>query len=140
MALDAVGNLSGGFKFLEFCSSPEEKALFTFLSGYRDEGLDPKFVAPTRHARTTCCSSINRYPEQTAHIRNLMQTRINAPLSILNIGVAQGQEPLTHINSAFEVAQTSGKKISDVVIVNRLDNNIKDVENKIYTRDLFARD
>ena len=32
------------------------------------------------------------------------------------------------------------KKISDVVIVNRLDENVKDIEDKVYTRDLFARD
>jgi UDPglucose 6-dehydrogenase len=32
------------------------------------------------------------------------------------------------------------KKISDLVIVNRLDDNVKDIENKVYTRDLFARD
>lgn len=32
------------------------------------------------------------------------------------------------------------KKISDVVIVNRLDENVKDIEKKIYTRDLYARD
>lgn len=32
------------------------------------------------------------------------------------------------------------KKLSDVIIVNRIDDNIKDVENKIYTRDIFARD
>ena len=32
------------------------------------------------------------------------------------------------------------KKISDVIIVNRLDDNIKDVKEKIYTRDLFVRD
>ena len=32
------------------------------------------------------------------------------------------------------------KTISDVIVVNRLDDNIKDVKKKIYTRDLFARD
>ena len=32
------------------------------------------------------------------------------------------------------------KEISDVIIVNRLDNNIQDVMDKVYTRDLFARD
>ena len=32
------------------------------------------------------------------------------------------------------------KNISDVIIVNRLDDNIKDVKDKIYTRDLFTRD
>ena len=32
------------------------------------------------------------------------------------------------------------KRISDVIIVNRLDDNVKDVKEKIYTRDLFARD
>ena len=32
------------------------------------------------------------------------------------------------------------KNISDVIIVNRLDDNTKDIEDKIYTRDLFVRD
>ena len=32
------------------------------------------------------------------------------------------------------------KKMSDVIVVNRLDNSIKDVMEKIYTRDIFARD
>ena len=32
------------------------------------------------------------------------------------------------------------KKLSDVIIVNRIDDNIKVVVNKIYTRDIFARD
>lgn len=32
------------------------------------------------------------------------------------------------------------KRISDVIIVNRLDDNVTDVKDKVYTRDLFARD
>lgn len=32
------------------------------------------------------------------------------------------------------------KKISDVIVANRIDDSIKDVEEKIYTRDLFSRD
>lgn len=32
------------------------------------------------------------------------------------------------------------KRDSDVIMVNRLDDNIKDVKEKIYTRDIFARD
>ena len=32
------------------------------------------------------------------------------------------------------------KKISDVIVVNRLSSEIEDVQDKIYTRDLFGRD
>lgn len=32
------------------------------------------------------------------------------------------------------------KKISDVIVANRMSNELKDVENKIFTRDLFERD
>ena len=32
------------------------------------------------------------------------------------------------------------KKLSDIIIVNRMTNEIRDVESKIYTRDLFNSD
>ena len=32
------------------------------------------------------------------------------------------------------------KRISDVIVANRIDDNIKDVTDKIYTRDLYGRD
>lgn len=32
------------------------------------------------------------------------------------------------------------KEISDIIVANRLDGNIKDIKDKVYTRDLFARD
>ncbi len=32
------------------------------------------------------------------------------------------------------------KKISDVILVNRMDDNLNDVKHKLYTRDLFTRD
>jgi UDPglucose 6-dehydrogenase len=32
------------------------------------------------------------------------------------------------------------KKISDVIVANRLSDEIRDVVDKVYTRDLFSRD
>lgn len=32
------------------------------------------------------------------------------------------------------------KNITDVVLVNRMDENVKEIQDKVYTRDLFSRD
>ena len=32
------------------------------------------------------------------------------------------------------------KKISDVIVANRLSDNIRDVQDKVYTRDIFESD
>jgi UDPglucose 6-dehydrogenase len=34
----------------------------------------------------------------------------------------------------------SFKKISDVILANRIDESLEDVKNKIYTRDIYSRD
>ena len=125
---------------LEICTNPLNKASFYFLEGYRDDGaFNTKFCAPTIHRKTTCFSSINRYPEQTEHIRNLMQARTNTPLSVLNIGVAQGQEPLTHINSAFELAKNTGKKISNFIDITTVDI-LREPPQLAYQSSVFPRE
>ena len=98
----------------------ETKTPFYFVSGYRDD-IEPSAVVPSRHRRTTCYSEINRYPEQTSHIKGLMTQKAQTPISILNIGVAQGQEPLTHINSAFELAKKTGREIPDFIDLTTVD-------------------
>ena len=83
-------------------------------------GLDK--VPPTRHFITTCCSEFNRYPEQTNYIKGMMSdSKRTRPLKLLNIGVSQGQEPLTHIKSAYELSQTFAKKISDYLDLTTVD-------------------
>ena len=32
------------------------------------------------------------------------------------------------------------KEVSDIIVANRLSDEIKDVEDKVYTRDIFSRD
>lgn len=78
-------------------------------------------MAPTRHSRKTCYSEFNRYPNQTEYIKSMMAEKRNGPLKVLDIGVAQGQEPLTHINSAFELSQNSTKTISDYLDLKTVD-------------------
>ena len=78
-------------------------------------------MVPTRHSRRTCYSEFNRYPNQTEYIKSMMAEKREGALKVLNIGVAQGQEPLTHINSAFELSKNSAKTISDFIDLKTID-------------------
>ena len=53
-------------------------------------------------------------------------------------------EPTLHVDSfeGYKVENDidSFKKVSDVIIANRIDENLTDVKEKMYTRDLFSRD
>ena len=42
---------------------------------------------------------------------------------------------LNNINVIHDISKF--KKLSDLIIANRISKNIKDVKNKVYTRDLF---
>ena len=51
----------------------------------------------------------------------------------------------TLLNDSFEGLEVikdldNFKKLSDIIVVNRLDSNLNDVKEKIYTRDLYSRD
>lgn len=95
-----------------------QKPSFYFVKGYK-EFLD--WAAPTRHLNKTCFSYFNRYPLQTNFIKNMMMSSKDGALKILNIGVSQGQEPLTHINSAFYLSKTSNRPISDFIDLKTVD-------------------
>ena len=41
---------------------------------------------------------------------------------------------------SVEFIEKEFKKISDVIVLNRLSDDLEDVKEKIYTRDLFTRD
>ncbi|AXX85665.1 nucleotide sugar dehydrogenase [Aliarcobacter skirrowii] len=49
-------------------------------------------------------------------------------------------EEETFFNSKVIKDLDEFKKVSDVIVANRLNQNLKDVENKVYTRDIFGND
>ncbi len=100
-------------------SRPNENPIFSFVSGYRED-IDRK-IPGGAHKNSTCFSKLNRYPEQVAFIKELMEQRKKKPLRVLDIGVAQGQEPLTHIKSAFDLAQRTGRRISSFLNLKTVD-------------------
>ena len=92
------------------------KPKFEFVQDYRPELR----TNSTRNYVTTCYSAYNRYPKQTKYVKDMM-ARSAYPLKIFAIGVAQGQEPLTHINSAYTLAKKSNRPISDFIDLKTID-------------------
>jgi len=56
----------------------------------------------TRYLKKTIYSAFNRYPEQIPIIGQLMEKK-DGPLRMLNVGIAQGEEPLTYLKAAFDI-------------------------------------
>ena len=56
------------------------------------------------------------------------------------MNVQQTLEEETFFNSKVIKDLDEFKKVSDVIVANRLNQNIKDVESKVYTRDIFGND
>ena len=100
-------------------SQPNEHPLFSFVSGYRED-IDRKIPSGV-HKNSTCFSKMDRYPEQVAFVKELMEQTKKKPLRVLDIGVAQGQEPLTHIKSAFDLAQKTGRRIASFLNLKTVD-------------------
>ena len=75
--------------------------------------------------------------------------RASAIISVIDILKEQNidimiYEPTIEVNTfeGFEIVHDIElfKKLSDVIIVNRIDKNLSDVKDKLYTRDIFNRD
>ena len=106
-AKEAAGKKGTGF--LGIASNPLVKPDFAFPDRYRRLSS----TLPQIHLTRTCCSEFSRYPQQVEEIRSRMMTKRDGALRVLDIGVAQGQEPLTHIGTAFELSKGSAKSISN---------------------------
>ena len=98
-----------GTGFLRTSPNPLKKPAFAFPSRYTV--LSSKL--PQVHLTRTCYSEFSRYPKQIEEIRARMLAKRDGALRVLDIGVAQGQEPLTHIETAFELSKGSAKSISN---------------------------
>ena len=62
-------------------------------------------------------------------------------LGVKNTSVSKPRcQTLSYYNSRVIKDFDEFKKISDVIVANRLSDEIKDVVDKVYTRDLFSRD
>ena len=82
--------------------------------GYIENGDSSKAVVRTIY------SLFNRYPNQTTEVKKFLNDS-PSKTKMLIIGTSQGQEPLTHIQSAFEIAQDKHKNIDDILDLNLIE-------------------
>lgn len=86
------------------------KNYFQFAHGYKEN-----FSNGTCHQTKTCFSFMNRYKNQTSTISQMMKNNRSGALRVFNIGIAEGQEPLTHITSAYNLIKGTDRSISNVL-------------------------
>ena len=89
---------------------------------YRDENGD---IAGTTNVKERFCSEFDRYPEQQKEIEDAMRESFEngKPLSIVNIGVARGQEALGYIQMASDMAGEDS--ISDALDLELVENAVQ---------------
>ena len=94
---------------------------------------DPKMVGIYRLTMKSGSDNFRASAIQSI-IKNLRAENIN--ISIYEPTIKQNEFEGLKVNNDL----ASFKDESDVIVANRLDDNLKDVKTKVYTRDLFSRD
>ena len=142
------------FGFGGYCLPKDSKQL---KANYKDvpENIISAIVEANRTRKDHIANMIlERHPKIVGIYRLTMKAgsdnfRASAIQGVMKRIKAKGIEVVVYepalkednfFNSRVIIDLDEFKKISDVIIVNRLDNDIKDALDKIYTRDIFTRD